>query len=328
MKKILALLIIVIPAVLPAKEAPERISMAVFGISANNCPESTGRAITEILSGHLFRAKLFLLLDKDQIERIAAREGVATTRDYDIPVLARIGAKLSVNKIIGGSVNKVGNRYTLEIRAIDVATAAVDTTISVLITDNDDFEAEIRKAAYRIERYYLGYDTISGKIDLIATPSVMYPIGSMTRTFATATGVSLGVNVNDIFESPVCFTFLTSYYRGMGLHEGVKFAHLFPTQLLFGLQYRAAKNINMIASAGPGVLFSYIEADANRKPFEGEYIYEKGTYFNPIVVARFEVDIFLYNRAYLYLSPSYMLVMDPEVPGHLPAIDVGLKYIF
>lgn len=324
-------LLITLMFALPASAADndiKKIPVAVFGISSHNCPPSTGKAVADIFSGHIFRSKIFIMLDKNQVERIAAREGLVTGENYDLPVLLKIGTKLSVQKIISGSVNKIGSTYTLEIRSIDVAKASVDILVSEKTESESDLDAAIKKCAYRIERYYLGYDSVSGKYDLVVTPSAVMPLGRLAKGFIFAPGVSILGSLNDPFKKGFDLQLSVSYYRTLGNRDGVAFIHFIPVEFFGAKRFSPQKNINLIPAFGIGVLPTYMSADPLRNKISSNYVYRKNWYANLLLTAKLEADIFLFNRYYLFVTPSYRLVYESSGSGHLVGVDLGLKYIF
>ncbi len=110
---------------LPAK----RTAVAVMTLRGSGISEAEAKFLTERLVIELQRAGVFEVMERDRMEEILKEQGFQQTGACDeTACLVEAGRLLPVEKMIGGSVGKVGNVYSAQIRLIDLMTGKLEKT--------------------------------------------------------------------------------------------------------------------------------------------------------------------------------------------------------
>lgn len=95
-------------------------TLDAIGISPSEC-----LALTNRLRYELFNTGAFRVLDRGEMDEIFAEIGFQETGCTTTECIVQVGQLLNVAQIVAGSVAKVGNVYTTEIRLVDVETGEI-----------------------------------------------------------------------------------------------------------------------------------------------------------------------------------------------------------
>jgi len=110
-----------------AKEEP-RIKIAVLDFKAKNVPETDAAIITDLFRDQLFNTKKFQMLDKAAIDNVIKKFNYQAAGICDVECAINIGENLQADKVINGDVNKLGAKYLISIRMVDVTDATLQLT--------------------------------------------------------------------------------------------------------------------------------------------------------------------------------------------------------
>jgi len=117
--------------VIYSQEEPQKVSMALLNLEPVGVSEIEALTLTNRLQTYLGQNKKIDLVERGQVEEILKEQGFqqtgACTEDACI---AEIGKLIGVQKMIAGSIGKLGPTYTLDLRIINAATGKIEETIS------------------------------------------------------------------------------------------------------------------------------------------------------------------------------------------------------
>jgi len=145
MKIIASFFVIILLIGVPALSA-EKISLAVMDLDASGIPASEGEKITTLIRNELSNSRGLIVLD-----RKPAGRGSACA---DILCATQAGKELGADKVLVGSLFRMGEQLTITCRIIDVATGTVDF-------------AENERALSQSDEFYMAQrfsDKVAGKI--------------------------------------------------------------------------------------------------------------------------------------------------------------------
>jgi TolB-like protein len=115
-------------AALQAQEQ-RKTAVAVMTLRGSGVSESDAKFLTERLTIELQRAGVFEVMERDKVDEILKEQGFQQTGACDeTACLVEAGRLLPVEKMIGGSVGRVGNVYAAQIRLIDLRSGKVEKT--------------------------------------------------------------------------------------------------------------------------------------------------------------------------------------------------------
>jgi len=122
--------LILIFFVLSAFPQKEKLNIAVMDLEGNGIPEIELAGLSNRLRTELFKTKSFFVIERSQMNEILKEQGFQQTGCTSTECAVQAGQLIGVAKIIVGSVDKVGELYSVSIRIVDVATGKVDNSIA------------------------------------------------------------------------------------------------------------------------------------------------------------------------------------------------------
>jgi len=110
------------------QDPQELMAIAVLELEANNVEVGEVRAIAERLRVKLTEKRdTFEVVERNRMESILDEVGFQMSGACNTnECVVQVGQILGVQKMVAGSVSKVGNLYTLQVRIVDVATGRIE----------------------------------------------------------------------------------------------------------------------------------------------------------------------------------------------------------
>lgn len=326
---IFILMLLFLPIALYAKEKKpaEKLTIAIMQYSATGCSESLGFAMTDMVSGELFKADYFILLERGRMDIVLRESGLPLPGLEDAQQIATIGKRLAVKKVVSGSIIKLGRGFRIETRVTDVNTGNIDLSLTRKALSESGLEETAYKIARDIERHYRGYGRLTGICDLSLTASALFGFGDLTEGADFGYGCRLNFYINSPFRWPIQIIISPGFFSLVPKLNSIDWMMYMPVELYISYPFRINRNLFLIPSIGGGYLLSWISYDKVEERTT-PYIYKTEFFYNPLLSLRLEIDILLIDRWYLAIIPAYTVFFESQRTGHLLDIALGIKVLF
>ena len=114
-----------------AANPPDIVSyIAVSDLDGSEVSSSEIKALTERLRSELLMTKHFKVLERDIMEEILKEQGFQQSGCTTSECVVQIGQLVNVEKMVAGTINKIGNTYSSSVRIIDITTGSIDKIVS------------------------------------------------------------------------------------------------------------------------------------------------------------------------------------------------------
>ena len=101
-------------------------NIAVVDFIGNNISDGEVNALTDRLRVELFKTKHFKVIEREMMQEVLKEQGFQQSGCTTDKCMVRIGRLVGVEKIIGGSISKVGNVYSVSSRIVNVETGEIE----------------------------------------------------------------------------------------------------------------------------------------------------------------------------------------------------------
>jgi len=128
--------------------AQERV--AVFAFEAIGVDWETAEAATHIFRNELNATGKFSVIPKGDMETKLAEEGITDFTCYAIGCAAEYGYAVGADKAIIGTLTKLGERVTAEVRLVSVVRKDIEFSDSFAAMSLDDLDSALRKLAQAV----------------------------------------------------------------------------------------------------------------------------------------------------------------------------------
>ena len=109
-------------------EKSEKLAVAILELDGNNISKAETKALSDRLRIEIFNAGMYEVMEREKMNRILDEMQFQLSDCTSDECAIEIGRLIGVNKIIAGSISKVGEFYTVSTRLIDVETGKIEAT--------------------------------------------------------------------------------------------------------------------------------------------------------------------------------------------------------
>ncbi len=109
--------------------AQDNISIAVLPLQANGISPSEAMVLTDELRSVMVQIAKYTVVERSNMESILKEQGFQLSGCTSAECAVEAGKLLGVNKMVTGSVGKLGELYNINIRLFDVGTGRIEKTV-------------------------------------------------------------------------------------------------------------------------------------------------------------------------------------------------------
>jgi uncharacterized protein (TIGR02145 family) len=100
--------------------------VAIMQLTGNGVDEATSASVTEALSDELMKTGRVRVMERSQMEKILKEQGFQQSGACDGSGCAvEVGKLLSINRMVVGTLGKLGSAWTFSVRGVDVQTGEI-----------------------------------------------------------------------------------------------------------------------------------------------------------------------------------------------------------
>lgn len=109
-------------------ESDKKLTIAVLELDYAGITQDEARILTNRLRHELFQTGEFQVVERSRMEEILKEQSFQLSGCTSTECLVEVGRLIGVQGMVGGSVGKIGNLYTVNIQLIDVETGEIIRT--------------------------------------------------------------------------------------------------------------------------------------------------------------------------------------------------------
>lgn len=110
--------------------AKPKTNIALMEFAGRGLSETEVAVISDRIRLELKNTKVFNVLEREMMNAILKEQSFQQTGCTESECLVEVGQLLAVEKMVGGSISKVGNLFVIEARIIDVKTGQIDYNVA------------------------------------------------------------------------------------------------------------------------------------------------------------------------------------------------------
>jgi len=167
-------------------QAQTKMSMAVLPLSSNGISLSEALVLTDELLSVLVQSNTYIVVERSNMESILKEQGFQMSGCTSSECAVEAGKLLGVQKMITGSVGKLGVIYNINLRLFDVETGEIEQNIS---QKHEGSKEELLDIIGQMGKNLSNYDPDSG-----ATTKLTSDSPSSSQSPGSRIGVWVGAN--------------------------------------------------------------------------------------------------------------------------------------
>ncbi|MDI6641030.1 MAG: SUMF1/EgtB/PvdO family nonheme iron enzyme [Elusimicrobiota bacterium] len=138
------------------EEVEEKLRLAILDLGAKDVSPMTASKVSELLRTAMFNTGLFTVIERNEMETILKEQKLTLTGCVDEKCGLKIGQLLSANKILGGTVMKLGEKIIINARIVDVEKGKLDFAEKTSCTKLDELDTACDEFANKLSARILG----------------------------------------------------------------------------------------------------------------------------------------------------------------------------
>lgn len=129
-RNLFSVLAVMLFSIASFSQTADKMNVAVNEFQAQGISRDEAAIITNRLRSELIKTDKFTVVERGQMETILREQGFQQSGSCaSDECIVEVGQMLGVAKMIAGSIGKIGNMFTVNVRVIDVASAMILTTV-------------------------------------------------------------------------------------------------------------------------------------------------------------------------------------------------------
>jgi len=164
----------------------ERITLGVLDFEAKNTNKKNAEAVTELLRTSLFNTGRFVVVEREKISQVLEEQQFQSTGLTVMDQAVEIGRLLNVQKIMAGSLSRLGDTFVLNTRIVDVQSGVVDLAVSKKSTGGEE---NLPETIDELARTIMDRMGIEGAVIRVESQKVLIDLGDQD-----------GVRMSQVFD--------------------------------------------------------------------------------------------------------------------------------
>jgi len=147
MKIVYLFLFILVSTTFPS----DKTRIAILPLEGKNGIDSgSASAFTEILTENLIGLKRFTVVERAKLQSVLKEQALQNSGCTENKCIVQMGNLLNVQKVLNGSISKVGSKVILSVSVIDVEKGKVENLQSFTVPKIDDVQGNLKILAMKL----------------------------------------------------------------------------------------------------------------------------------------------------------------------------------
>ena len=113
---------------------PQSMAIAVIDLQGKGISQVEASALTDRLRSEIMNVSSATMVERDEIDQVLREQDFQQTGCVSSECMVEVGQLVGVTQIIGGSISKVGNTFSVNARIIDVETGEIVNSVNYDLT--------------------------------------------------------------------------------------------------------------------------------------------------------------------------------------------------
>ncbi|MFO7890397.1 MAG: PDZ domain-containing protein [bacterium] len=141
------------------EEDDVKINIAVSTLNAQGVSEEDALALSSRLRSALFNTYKYNVLEREKMKEILREQGFQQAGATSDEKLVQAGKLLNMEYIVGGSINRIGEVYSISLRLINVESGNISSVATEDIKGSieDVYTSGVRNVVYKLIQYHINF---------------------------------------------------------------------------------------------------------------------------------------------------------------------------
>ena len=127
-----------------------QIKVAVIDFSGNKFWTNDAKIVTEIIMSELATSKKISVAERSELKKVLNEHGLNLSGVVNPDEAAQLGQFMALNKLITGSLGKLGGKYVITAKMIDIESAKIELAVTETLQDNSMLSSAAKIVARKL----------------------------------------------------------------------------------------------------------------------------------------------------------------------------------
>ncbi len=169
----------------------DKLQIAVMDLTPQNISSVTSTIVSDFLRNELFNIEKFVVLERNNMEAVLKEQSFQRSGCTTNECAVEVGKLLNVQQMVVGSVNKLGDKYYINVRMVDVGSGTIIKSVSEKCFAEDELDAACKVIAKMLAGEIIARETklTTSVISKSIETEVQY--NKITEYFSGKIGISV-----------------------------------------------------------------------------------------------------------------------------------------
>ena len=153
----------------------EKMRIAVMNFEAKGVSRSIANNVSELIRGEMINTGKYIVIERSQMDQIIKEQGLQQTGCSDVSCAVEVGKILSAQKILVGSVMKIGRKIIISGRIVDVQKGIGEFAEKQSARTIDNLDIAVNHFTNKLTQRILGIPVVTPAISRIDKPMKTIP---------------------------------------------------------------------------------------------------------------------------------------------------------
>jgi TolB-like protein len=140
----------------------EQMVLAILDLKAQSVSANTAEMVSDMMRTELFNTGVFRVLERKEMEEILKEQAFQQTGCTATECAVEIGKILNANKMLVGTIGKLGEKYIITARIVDVEKGEMEFGDTAEAMSESDLNLAVKEFAYKLARKIKSKSELSG----------------------------------------------------------------------------------------------------------------------------------------------------------------------
>ncbi len=150
MKIINFIILILIISMTLLNAQQDKMRLAILDLQPKNVSTPTASMVSDLLRTELFNTGLFMVVERGEMKSVLKEQGFQMSGCTETECAVEVGRLLSARKILVGTIGKLGERYIINARIVDVEKGVMEFGDKASAKSEGDLEGAVTEFANKL----------------------------------------------------------------------------------------------------------------------------------------------------------------------------------
>jgi len=192
--------------------AAQKMRLAILDLKPQNVSGPTASMVSDLLRTELFNTGLFRVIERSEMESVLKEQNLQLTGCTDTECAVQLGKILSARKMLIGTIGRLGTKYIINARIVDVERGEMEFGDSAKAASEGDLDMAVKVFAKKLA----GRINTKNSGGVARSTDIRQPAPADRSRLFLGLSLGTGYSWNDLGHKDITKTYNSMNYMALG----------------------------------------------------------------------------------------------------------------